>query len=54
MIDYYPLKALDNLMAPKDWVIDRVSRINMWMPSNGSLAKYIIDFYVTQQGLVNT
>ena len=39
-IDYYSLKALDNLVVPKDRVTDRVSRINVWMPSNGLLLKY--------------
>ena len=40
MIDYCLLKALDDLVTPKDWVTDRVSRINMWVLSNGSLLKY--------------
>ena len=40
-IDYCPLKALDILIAPKDQVTDRVSRINEWVPRNGSIRKYI-------------
>ena len=35
-----PVESLKQLVAPKDQVTDRVSRINVWMPSNGSLLKY--------------
>ena len=34
-IDYFPLKALDNLVVPKDRVTNSVSRIKVQMPSNG-------------------
>ena len=56
MIDYFMLKALDNLEAPKDRVTDRVSRINVWMSSNGSLLKYsllVCDTSELDQYLVN-
>ena len=56
MIDYCLLKALDNLVTPKDRVTDRVSRINVWMPSNGSLLKYsqlVCDASELGQYLVN-
>ena len=40
MIGYCLLKALDNLVAPKDQVTNTVSRINVWMPNNRLLLKY--------------
>ena len=55
-IDYWPLKALDNLVAPKDRVTDRVSRIKVWMPNNGLLLKYsrlVYDAKRLGQHLVN-
>ena len=56
IIDYYSLKALDNLVAPKDRVTDRVNMINVWIPSNWSLLKYSRLVYDTSklgQYLVN-
>ena len=50
------VESLRQLVTPKNQVTDRVSRINMWMLSNGSLLKYsriVCDASELGQYLVN-